>query len=121
MFTKLAATGKLVRISELDVAFSYTHDDETKVSPSAAQLQAQSDTYKYVIEQYKAIIPAAQQGGICVWSLTDADDEHEYWLKGDKPNLFNADLSRKPAYKGVCDGIAGKDLSADFTGSQWSN
>lgn len=121
MFTKLAATGKLVRISELDVAFSYTHDDETKVSPSAAQLQAQSDTYKYVIEQYKAIVPTAQQGGICVWSLTDADDEHEYWLKGDKPNLFNADLSRKPAYKGVCDGIAGKDLSADFTGSQWSN
>lgn len=121
MFTKLAATGKLVRISELDVAFSYTHDDETKVSPSAAQLQAQSDTYKYVIEQYKAIVPTAQQGGICVWSLTDADDEHEYWLKGDKPNLFNANLSRKPAYKGVCDGIAGKDLSADFTGSQWSN
>ncbi len=121
MFTKLASTGKLVRISELDVAFSYTHDDETKVNPSAEQLQAQADTYKFVIEQYKAIIPTEQQGGICIWTLTDADDEHEYWLKGDKPNLFNADYSRKPAYKGVCDGIAGKDLSAEFNGSQWSN
>ena len=121
MFTKLAATGKLVRISELDVAFSATHDDETKVSPSAEQLQAQSDTYKFVIEQYKAIVPTAQQGGICIWTLTDSDSEHEYWLKGDKPNLFNADYSRKPAYKGVCDGIAGKDLSEEFTGSQWSN
>jgi len=121
MFTKLASTGKLVRISELDVAFSYTHDNETKVNPSAEQLQAQADTYKFVIEQYKAIIPTEQQGGICIWTLTDADDEHEYWLKGDKPNLFNADYSRKPAYKGVCDGIAGKDLSAEFNGSQWSN
>ena len=121
MFTKLASTGKLVRISELDVAFTYTHDDETKVNPSAEQLQAQADTYKFVIEQYKAIIPTDQQGGICIWTLTDADDEHEYWLKGDKPNLFNADYSRKPAYKGVCDGIAGKDLSAEFNGSQWSN
>lgn len=121
MFTKLAATGKLIRISELDVAFSATHDNETKVSPSAEQLQAQSDTYKFVIEQYKAIVPASQQGGICIWTLTDADDEHEYWLKGDKPNLFNADYSRKPAYKGVCDGIAGKDLSAEFNGSDWSN
>lgn len=121
MFTKLAATGKLVRVSELDVAFSATHDADTKVTPSADQLKAQAETYRFVMEQYKKLVPDAQKGGFTIWTLTDSDAEHEYWLQGDKPNLFNADYSRKPAYKGLCDGIAGKDLSTEFDGSMWNN
>ena len=112
MFQKLAATGKLIRISELDVAMNSS-------SLSAEQQQAQSDIYQMIIESYKANIPEAQRGGIVIWTLTDAADEHEYWLKNDCPNLFDGTYARKIAYKGVCDAIAGKNLGAEFSGSDW--
>lgn len=111
MFTKLAATGKLVRISELDVAIGG--------ESTSALLQAQSDTYQYVIESYIKNVPEAQRGGICFWTLSDNEKEHEYWLNGDQPNLFDKNYARKPAYKGVCNGIAGEDLSLGFDHTQW--
>lgn len=37
------------------------------------------------------------------------------------PNIFDKNYARKTAYKGVCDGIAGKDISEDFTGDMWMN
>jgi len=111
-FKELAATGKLIRITELDISLSTS-------SPSAAQYKAQSDAYKAVFESYFENVPAAQQSGITIWSLTDADDEHEYWLKGEKPNLFDASFLRKWAYKGVCDALAGEDLGLKFGGEQY--
>jgi endo-1,4-beta-xylanase len=112
MFTKLAATGKLVRISEMDVAMGTS-------TPSAEQYQQQSDVYQMVIESYKANVPEAQRGGICIWGLSDAADEHKYWIPDDAPNIFDKSYARKIAYKGVCDGIAGTDISTSFSGSQW--
>ena len=106
-FQELAATGKLVRITELDVSLGTS-------SPSAAQYKAQSDAYQTIFESYFQNVPEAQQSGITIWSLTDADDEHEYWLKGEKPNLFDASFLRKWAYKGVCDALAGEDVGLQF-------
>ena len=117
MFKSLAATGKLVRVSELDIAFGTTNGEE--VSPSATQYAAQSDAYQIVMDSYKANVPEAQRGGFCIWTLSDKKDEHEYWLKGDKPNLFDKNYARKHAYKGLCDGIAGKDISSEFSGEDW--
>lgn len=117
MFTTLAATGKLIRITELDVRIGY----EATANPSAEQLMAQADTYKMIIESYKANIPEAQQSGITIWGLSDHADEHTYWYPGDTPNIFDANYARKPAYKGVCDGLAGRDISEDFTGEDWKN
>jgi len=114
MFKTMAATGKLVRISELDVAVGTS-------TPSTEQLQEQSDTYQMIITSYKQNVPTAQQGGICIWTLSDAADEHEYWIPDDAPNLFDKNYARKIAYKGVCDGIAGKDISEDFGGELWYN
>lgn len=112
MFKTLAATGKLVRISEFDVAMG-------TATPSLEQFQAQSDVYKMVIESYKTNIPEAQRGGICIWGLSDAADEHTYWIPDDAPNLFDKVYARKIAYKGVCDGIAGQDIGASFSGDLW--
>lgn len=42
--------------------------------------------------------------------------EHEYWIPDDAPNIFDANYARKHAYKGVCDGLAGRDVSEDFSG-----
>ena len=111
-FKTLAATGKLIRVTELDVSLGTS-------SPSSAQYQAQAEAYRTIFESYFANIPAAQQHGITIWSLTDADDEHEYWLNGQKPNLWDASFLRKWAYKGVADGLAGEDLGLQFGGEDY--
>ncbi|KAB4159271.1 hypothetical protein GAQ59_24120, partial [Bacteroides uniformis] len=115
MFKKLAATGKIIRITELDVRHTY----EPTANPSAEQLMKQADVYRWIIESYKENVPATQQSGFTIWSLSDHADEHTGWFTGDTPNLFDANYARKPAYKGVCDGIAGRDISEDFTGDDW--
>lgn len=112
MFTTMAATGKLVRVTELDVALGTS-------SPSTAAYKAQSDIYKMVFESYKTNVPSAQQSGITIWGLSDAEDEHEYWLTGELPNLWDASYLRKWAYKGVCDGIAGEDLGLQYGGDDY--
>lgn len=112
MFLTMAATGKLVRVTELDISLGTG-------SPSANQYQAQSDCYQMIVESYKANVPAAQQSGITIWSLSDNEAEHEYWLKGQVPNLFDKDYKRKWAYKGFCDGIAGEDLGLKFGGDEY--
>lgn len=114
MFKTMAQTGKLVRVTELDVQVG-------TASPSAEQLASQADVYQMIVESYKENVPEAQQSGITIWSLTDSSKEHEYWLSGDAPNLFDANYGRKHAYKGVCDGIAGRDISEDFSGDDWKN
>jgi GH35 family endo-1,4-beta-xylanase len=113
MFQTLAATGKLIRVTELDVQVGTT-------TPSSTQLEAQAETYQMIFESYKANVPTAQQSGITIWSLTDNAREHEYWLPDDAPNIFDANYGRKHAYKGVCDGIAGYDISTDFDGTYWN-
>ena len=114
MFKTMAATGKLVRVSELDVALG-------SASPSAEQLQLQSDVYQMIMESYKENVPEAQQAGFVIWTLSDAADEHENWIPNDAPNLFDANYERKLAYKGLCDGIAGQDLGADMKGEMWKD
>jgi GH35 family endo-1,4-beta-xylanase len=113
MFKTLAATGKLVRVTELDVQVGTT-------TPSTSQLAEQAATYQMIVESYLANVPQAQQSGITIWSLTDNKREHEYWLPDDQPNLFDANYGRKHAYKGVCDGLAGYDISTDFDGTMWN-
>lgn len=112
MFQTMAATGKLVRVTELDFSLG-------TASPSSNQYKAQSDAYRMIMESYKANVPAAQQSGITIWSLSDNEAEHEYWLKGQVPNLFDKDYKRKWAYKGFCDGIAGEDLGLKYGGNEY--
>ena len=114
MFKTMAATGKLIRVTELDVQVGTT-------TPSAEQLATQAEVYQMIFDSYRINVPQAQQSGITIWTLTDSKKEHEYWLPNDAPNLFDANYERKHAYKGVCDGIAGKDISADFSGDDWKN
>ena len=109
MFQKLAGTGKLIKISELDVRLG-------TASPTADQLMAQAGMYQFIIDSYHEYIPEAQQYGVTIWGISDSEQEHEYWLPDESPNLWDANFERKPAYKGVADGLAGRDVSEDFTG-----
>ena len=112
MFQTMAATGKLVRVTELDLSLGTG-------TPSSNQYKAQSDAYRMIVESYKANVPEAQQSGITIWSLSDNEVEHEYWLKDQVPNLFDKDYKRKWAYKGFCDGIAGEDLGLKYGGEEY--
>jgi endo-1,4-beta-xylanase len=109
MFQKLAASGKLVKVSELDVRLG------TK-TPTVAQQASQAEMYQYVVDSYKKYVPAAQQYGITIWGVSDSVKEHEFWLPDESPNLWDANYVRKHAYKGTADGLAGKDVSKDFSG-----
>lgn len=109
MFQKLAASGKLIKISELDVRLG------TK-TPTVAQQASQAEMYQYVIDMYKKHIPEAQQYGITIWGVSDSEKEHEFWLPDESPNLWDANYVRKHAYKGTADGLSGKDVSKEFSG-----
>ena len=109
MFQKLAASGKLIKISELDIKLG-------TASPTADQLAQQADLYQYVLDMYMEYIPEAQRYGVTAWGISDHDQEHVNWLPDNAPNLWNANYERKYAYKGFADGLAGRDISEDFTG-----
>jgi GH35 family endo-1,4-beta-xylanase len=113
MFKTLAATGKIIRVTELDVSLGTS-------TPSTEELATQAEIYQEVFDSYRENVPSAQRSGITIWTLTDNSREHEYWLPDDAPNLFDSNYGRKHAYKGVCDGIAGYDISTDFDGTYWN-
>ena len=72
--------------------------------------------YKYILDTYREVIPANQQYGVTIWGVSDNEKEHVNWLPDESPNLWDANYKRKHAYKGVADGLAGKDISEDFPG-----
>ncbi len=96
MLKLLAATGKLVKISELDIGLGGVQ------TPNAtkAQYQAQADMYKFVIDKYFEHIPAAQRYGITIWSPTDSP-ANSSWRKGEPIGLWTEGYVRKLAYEAV--------------------
>lgn len=100
MFRLLAATGKLIKVSELDIGLGgvKTADATTE------QYQAQADMYKYVIEQYFEKIPAAQRYGITMWSPTDSP-ANSSWRAGEPIGLWTESFVRKLAYKAVAEAL----------------
>lgn len=103
MFTLLAATGKLIKISELDIGIGKQTTEATK-----EDLMAQGEMYKFVIEKYLEIIPSNQQYGITIWSPLDSPEESS-WRAGEPIGLWTEGYYRKPAYAGVADALAGTD------------
>jgi GH35 family endo-1,4-beta-xylanase len=101
MFRLLAATGKLIKISELDVKVR-------TASPDAEMLNKQAEMYYQAVKLFQEIIPAEQQYGITVWSVSDNADEHVNWLPDDAPCLWDAKYNRKMAYKSFVEGLTNK-------------
>lgn len=102
MFTLLAATGKLIKISELDVGL----DGVKTADATEEQYIAQEEMYKFIVKQYLSIIPASQQYGITFWSLTDSP-EGSGWRPGEPVGLWTESYYRKRAYAGVVDALSG--------------
>ena len=79
----LAATGRIVRISELDI--------------KCTNQKEQAALYKFIFEKYLEIVPEAQRGGITIWGINDKDS----WVKEENHPLLYAGVNyvRKPAYE----------------------
>jgi hypothetical protein len=91
-------------------------DDKGNVvyTPNATQelYQAQADLYRFVVEKYFEHVPSAQRAGITVWSPFDSP-ENSGWRANQPIGLWKIDHTRKPAYGGFANGLAGRDVSAD--------
>ena len=103
MFQKLAATGKLIKISELDIGIA---DNVLTSAVTDAQLQAQAKLYNFIIRAYFKYIPAAQRYGITIWSPTDSPTSSS-WRAGQPIGLWTLEYDRKRAYGGAADGLSG--------------
>ena len=103
-FQKLAATGLLIHISELDISVNPKGDSTIQFTPALAQQQAAM--FAYVVQQYKNIVPAAQQYGITIWNVTDKDSWlRSFYKRKDWPVLFDDDYAKKPAYYSFKDAL----------------
>ena len=108
MFKLMAATGKLVRVSELDMGY-VDADGNTVMTADMTEEQhhQMAEHYKYVIQKYMEIIPAAQQWGITQWCATDSP-AGSGWRAGEPVGLWDQNYYRKHTYAGFADGLAGK-------------
>ena len=113
MLTIMAETGRLVRISEIDMGYvdkdgndvTTAQLEKLPIDERVAKEKAMAEHYKWIIEQYFKIVPVKQQYGICQWCLTDAPT-NSGWRPGKPVGLWNLNYQRKPAYGGFADGLA---------------
>ena len=105
MLQKMVETGKLVRISELDMGITEKmFGDPITSGITIEDEKAMADFYQWIIEQYKSIVPTAQQYGICQWCLTDSP-KGSGWRAEEPVGLWYLDYTRKPAYAGWAEGL----------------
>lgn len=111
MFEILAKSGKLVKVSELDMG--YVDESGTAVltkDMTEEQHKAMAEYYKFIVKKYFEIIPVAQQYGITQWCATDAPGApgDSNWRGGEPVGLWDSNYNRKHTYAGFADGLAGK-------------
>lgn len=105
MFKLMAKTGKLVKISELDMAYedeagtSVTFDKMTE-----EQHKQMRSFYTFIIQKYFELIPQAQQYGITQWCATDSPKDSG-WRPGCPTGLWDSNYLRKHTYAGFAAGL----------------
>lgn len=113
MFKSLAKTGKLVKISELDMAYedeagtSVTFDKMTE-----EQHKQMRSFYTFIIQKYFELIPQAQQYGITQWCATDSPKDSG-WRPGCPTGLWDSNYLRKHTYAGFAAGLGAPEYWKD--------
>jgi len=109
MFRLMAATGKLVRITELDMGLvDESGADIPTDQVTLEQHKLMGDYYKWIVRKYFEIIPVEQQFGITHWCQTDSP-EGSGWRPNQPTGLWDLNLNRKPTYAGMAEGLADQD------------
>jgi len=99
MFKLLAGTGKLIKISELDIGVGVK-----TTAATADHYKAQAEMYKYVIDKYFELIPAKQRYGITLWSPLDSPASSS-WRAGEPIGIWTEGYVRKLAYSAVAESL----------------
>ena len=105
-FKLMAATGKLVRISELDMGYVKKDGKDATLDEMTDDMEKQMEEYyKWIIEQYFANVPANQQYGITQWCLTDSP-KGSGWRADTPVGIWDLNWNRKYIYRGWTEGLA---------------
>ena len=114
MFQLMANSGKLVRVSELDMGYvrgSNRWGASSKTDElTEAEHKKMADFYEWIIKEYFRIIPADQQWGICQWCTTDAP-ANSGWRGGEPVGIWDLNYYRKHVYAGFVRGLNGGEPS----------
>ena len=111
MFEIIAASGKLCRVSEMDMGYvrgSNKWAGSVKTEQlTEAEHKKMADYYEWIIKEYLRIVPAEQQWSICQWCPTDAPD-YSGWRGGEPVGIWDLNLYRKHVYAGFVKGLGGE-------------
>ena len=111
MFQLMANSGKLVRVSELDMGYvrgsqRWGVSGVRTADVTEAEHKKMADFYEWIIKEYFRIIPPAQQWGICQWCTNDAPKESG-WRAGEPVGIWDSNNYRKHVYAGFVRGLNG--------------
>lgn len=113
MFKLMAKTGKLVKISELDM--NYVDEAGTSVTfdkMTEEQHKQMRSFYTFIIQKYFELIPPAQQYGITQWCATDSPKDSG-WRAGCPTGLWDSNYLRKHTYAGFAVGLGAPEYWND--------
>jgi GH35 family endo-1,4-beta-xylanase len=101
-FKKLAATGLLVHVSELDIGVN-TNNAASIVFTDALET-TQAEMYNYIVTSYMRNVPKPQRYGVTIWGLLD-NQSWRYKNGADYPLIYNAAGGKKKAYEAVLNAL----------------
>ena len=108
MLKLMVASGKLVRISELDMGYVDANNKKLNTADLTEEQHKQmAELYNWIIQTYFDIVPADQQWGICQWCITDSPS-NSGWRPNEPVGLWDQNFYRKHVYGGFATGLAGK-------------
>ena len=105
MFELMAGSGKLCKISELDMGYvDAAGKDVTYDQMTEEQHKEMRDLYTFVLQKYFEIIPIDKQYGITQWCATDSPKDSG-WRPGLPTGLWDLNYLRKHTYAGFAVGL----------------
>lgn len=111
MLRLMAQSGKLVRISELDMGMVDANGNDVKTADMTETMHRKmADLYEWLVEKYLEIIPPEQQWGICQWCATDSPS-NSGWRADTPVGLWTLDGYRKHTYAGFVRGLGGVNFT----------
>lgn len=105
MLNLMVRSGKLVRISELDMGLEDKNGNQIKTTDmTEEQHEKMRAYYEFIVKKYLEIVPENQQWGICQWCATDSP-ANSGWRAGLPVGLWDLDYYRKHTYGGFAAGL----------------
>jgi GH35 family endo-1,4-beta-xylanase len=105
MFKLMAKSGKMVRVSELDMGYNDINGNSVPTgSMTEAQHKEMADFYEWIIKQFLTIVPPEQQWGICQWCSNDSQGG---WRANTPVGIWDVNNYRKHVYAGFVRGLNG--------------